>query len=104
MTNDAWFGTSTGPRQHLAAARLRAVEEGLPLMRAANTGVTAGFDAFGRELGRIGMMQSGVLVLHLPGALPLTMMSRLGLAGPITLAALALLLGLASRPRAGLRI
>jgi apolipoprotein N-acyltransferase len=104
VTNDAWFGTSTGPRQHLAAARLRAVEEGLPLMRAANTGVTAGFDAFGRELGRIGMMQSGVLVLHLPGALPLTMMSRLGLAGPITLAALALLLGLASRPRAGLRI
>lgn len=99
-TNDAWFGTSTGPRQHLAAAKLRAVEEGLPLMRAANTGVTAGFDAFGRELGRIGMMRSGVLVLPVPGALPLTLMSRLGLAGPITLATLAVLLGLAWRQRA----
>ena len=79
VTNDAWFGNSTGPRQHLAAARLRAVEEGLPLMRAANTGISAGFDAFGRELGRLGMNTAGVLVLALPGRLRPTPFARFGL-------------------------
>ena len=82
VTNDAWFGNSTGPRQHLAAARLRAVEEGLPLMRAANTGISAGFDAFGRELGRLGMDRTGVLELMLPGALPATLFARVGLRHP----------------------
>ena len=93
VTNDAWFGNSTGPRQHLAAARLRAVEEGLPLMRAANTGITAGFDAFGRELGRLGMGQAGVLVLALPGHLPPTPFARLGLAVPLLLGTVVLLAG-----------
>ena len=93
VTNDAWFGNSTGPRQHLAAARLRAVEEGLPLMRAANTGISAGFDAFGHELGRLGMGESGVLVLALPGRLPPTPFARLGLTVPAGLALLVLLAG-----------
>ncbi len=86
VTNDAWFGDSAGPRQHLAAARLRAVEEGLPLMRAANTGISAGFDGYGRELGRLGMNQTGILALALPGKLPPTAFSRLGLAIPLLLA------------------
>jgi apolipoprotein N-acyltransferase len=93
VTNDAWFGNSTGPRQHLAAARLRAVEEGLPLMRAANTGISAAFDAFGREQVRLGMNQAGVLVTPLPGHLPPTLYSRLGLLIPALLAALVALLG-----------
>lgn len=86
VTNDAWFGNSTGPRQHLAAARLRAVEEGMPLMRAANTGISAGFDAFGRELGRLGMRERGTLVLPLPGEVGATLFARFGLAIPLLLA------------------
>jgi len=86
VTNDAWFGNSTGPRQHLAAARLRAVEEGLPIMRAANTGISGGYDAFGRELGRIGMGVTGTLALALPGALGPTLFSRIGLWGTAALA------------------
>jgi len=89
ITDDAWFGDSSGPRQHLAAVRLRAVEEGLPVMRAANTGITAGFDAHGRELGRIGLDRSGYLVLPLTGALPPTPFSRFGLWIPFLLAAFA---------------
>jgi len=95
VTNDAWFGTSSGPRQHLAAARARAVEEGLPLLRAANTGITVGFDAFGHQIGRLPQETAGVLVLDLPGRLPATPFARLGLLLPGVLAALSLALGLA---------
>jgi apolipoprotein N-acyltransferase len=94
-TNDAWFGTSTGPRQHLAAARLRAVEEGLPLLRAANTGITAGFDSRGHEITRIEMERAGFRTVTLPGKLPRTVFARLGLWLPGALAAGMLGLGLA---------
>jgi apolipoprotein N-acyltransferase len=90
VTNDAWFGNSTGPRQHLAAARLRAVETGLPLLRAANTGISAGFDGYGRELGRIGVQRAGTLTLALPGALAAPPFARVGLALPGALALLTL--------------
>ncbi len=95
ITNDAWFGNSSGPRQHLAAVRMRAVEEGLPVMRAANTGISAAFDANGRELGRLGMGEQGVLLVSLPPPLAATPFARLGLAIPIALAVVTVLLGLA---------
>jgi apolipoprotein N-acyltransferase len=95
VTNDAWFGNSTGPRQHLAAARLRAVEEGLPLVRAANTGISAAFDAYGREQARLGINRAGTIVIALPGALAAPPFARFGLAIPASLAVLALLAGFA---------
>ena len=100
ITNDAWFGRSTGPRQHLAAARMRAVEEGLPLIRAANTGISAVFDARGHEVARLGLERAGVVLAPVGGALPPTPFARFGLAIPLTLAAASLLAGLAGgRPR-----
>ena len=85
ITNDAWFGNSTGPRQHLAAARLRAVEEGLPIVRAANTGITAAYDASGHELGRLQPRVAAQMVVSLPGQRGRTPFSRLGLGIPFLL-------------------
>lgn len=69
VTNDGWFGNTTGPRQHLHQARVRAVEEGVPILRAANNGVSAAFDAYGRPLGYIGLDVRGVIDVDLPVAL-----------------------------------
>jgi apolipoprotein N-acyltransferase len=93
ITNDAWFGNSSGPRQHLAAARLRAVEQGLPLIRAANTGISAAFDAYGREIGRLGLNQQGTLVVSVPGSLPLTVFSSFGLLIPFVLSCIVVVIG-----------
>ncbi len=97
ITNDAWFGNSTGPRQHLAAARMRAVEEGLPLVRAANTGISAVFDAGGHEVARIGLGVAGKLVVAIPGARPPTSFSRWGLVVPGLMSVFAVTLGLRRR-------
>ena len=94
ITNDAWFGNSTGPRQHLEAARLRAVEEGLPLVRAANTGITAAFDALGRELTRLPPRIAAETVVSLPGQRGRTPFSRLGLGIPLLLSIGACMAGL----------
>ena len=78
LTNDAWFGVSAGPWQHLVQAQMRAVEEGVPLLRAANTGVTAGFDSYGRVLGLIPIGEKGVLDLAVPSAIAPTAFARFG--------------------------
>jgi apolipoprotein N-acyltransferase len=86
VTDDAWFGDSAGPRQHFADVRLRAVEEGLPLARAANSGISAMIDAFGRVTARLPLDAQGILVVGLPGDLPQTFYGRYGLLVPFVLA------------------
>lgn len=66
ITNDAWFGSSSGPYQHLQMARMRAVEEGVPLIRAANTGISAAFDGLGRELNHLPIEKAGIFDMYLP--------------------------------------
>lgn len=78
VTNDAWFGDTSGPAQHLAQARVRAIEEGLPLLRAANTGISAVIDAHGRIRAALPLNQEGVIETGLPPALPPTIYARLG--------------------------
>ena len=79
LTNDGWFGTSSGPYQHFTAARLRAVEEGLPLVRAANTGISGLIDPYGRVLSQIELGKSAVRDLPLPAAInPPPLFARFG--------------------------
>jgi len=94
ITDDAWFGGSAGPLQALADARLRAVEEGLPLARAANSGVSAMYDAFGRMTASLPLDEQGVLLAALPGHLPATFYARFGLRIPLLLAICSIIAGI----------
>jgi apolipoprotein N-acyltransferase len=78
VSNDAWFGFTTGPFQHFAVVRTRSVEEGLPLVRSANNGISGVVDPYGRVLSRLDLDAVGVLDVALPEPLPPTLYARFG--------------------------
>jgi apolipoprotein N-acyltransferase len=92
VTNDGWFGISTGPYQHLQQARVRAIEQGLPLVRAANTGISAVIDPVGRIVARLGLGIEGVLDSGLPSVIRPTVYARVGDIPAAVIIAVALLL------------
>jgi apolipoprotein N-acyltransferase len=98
VTNDGWFGKSVGPWQHLAQARLRAIEQGLPLARAANTGVSAVIDPVGRIIAKSELANSAILDSKLPKALSETLFARFGALPWLVLMVLVMFL-LGEKPR-----
>ncbi|MCK5555092.1 MAG: apolipoprotein N-acyltransferase, partial [Alphaproteobacteria bacterium] len=78
VTNDAWYGKTAGPHQHFEIARVRTIEEGLPLVRSANTGISAVIDPLGRIIGIKPLGETGVVDALLPKALPPTPYSKTG--------------------------
>ncbi|UYY57956.1 apolipoprotein N-acyltransferase [Sphingomonas sp. S2-65] len=98
-SNDAWFGT-WGPPEHLAQARLRAIEEGLPVLRSTPTGISAVIDARGRILASVPASHRGAIESPMPRPLPPTLFSRLGNWAAFLVAAAMLLLAVAFRRRA----
>jgi apolipoprotein N-acyltransferase len=78
LTDDSWFGPWTGPYQHLGIAKVRAAEEGLPIVRAASTGISAVIDPFGRVTASLGLDRSGILDAALPVELAPTVYSFVG--------------------------
>ena len=91
VTNDAWFGTSAGPYQHFHQAQIRAVEQGLPVVRAANTGISSVIDSYGRILGEVGLGKTGILDATLPRALSATLFARFERGVELSVLALAFL-------------
>lgn len=94
LTNDAWFGTRAGPYQHLAQARMRAIEQGVPMVRSANTGVSAMIDPLGRVTASLPLGQAGFVDAPLPVPLNPTFYSRSG-DRPVLILLLLLIAGIA---------
>ena len=93
LTNDAWFGITSGPHQHLQKARMRAIEEGKPVIRAANTGISAVIDAYGFVINRLELEESGIIDSKLPKEYQnMTYFSKQGLKTPIIICALLILI------------
>ena len=103
LTNDAWFGDTAGPWQHFYMAQMRAVEEGIPMIRVANTGISGAFDAMGRPLGSLQLGAVEMLDIEVPPPLSPPVFARFGHLGFFLLlgllALLALRLDLGSRFR-----
>lgn len=101
VTNDGWFGKSAGPYQHLQQSRVRAIEEGLPLVRAANTGISAIVDPLGRTINSLPLGSEGVLDSPLPQPIEPTPYVRAGDGVVALVVGIALLIVLRRRARAG---
>jgi apolipoprotein N-acyltransferase len=99
LTNDGWFGISPGPYQHFQQARVRAIEEGLPLVRAANTGISAVVDPLGRVIRSLQLGSEGVLDSTLPQRIDRTFYARFGNGPTALVVAAVLLVGLFRRLR-----
>lgn len=99
LTNDGWFGISTGPYQHFQQARIRAIEQGLPLVRAANTGISAVVDPLGRIVKELPLSAEGVVDSPLPQAIAPTLYVRAGDSIAGALVAGAFVLGIRRRRR-----
>ena len=78
LTNDAWYGNTMGPLQHLAAARVRAIEEGLPVIRAANTGISVVINPYGKYIERLELGKEGVIDTNIPLSNLKTIFSKYG--------------------------
>ena len=100
VTDDAWFGLTPGPYQHFAQARLRAIELGVPLVRDANSGISAVLDGFGREIALAPLGAEGVLDAELPEALAPTLQSHLGSVGAMLIGTAFLAAALTGKRRA----
>ncbi len=92
VTNDGWFGNTAGPYQHLDQVRLRAIEEGLPVLRAANTGISAIIDAYGRIVAQIPTGTEGVLDGLVPSEHPDSPFTRRPLAFQLSFVAFSIIL------------
>ena len=102
LTNDGWFGETSGPYQHLHQTQLRAIEQGLPLIRVSNNGISAVFDAYGRERTRLPLNVEGVIDSAVPRPLPPTLYAQVGeLIFLALLAAMTLACGVATLRRHG---
>ena len=78
LTNDGWYGVSTGPYQHFVQARIRAIEQGLPMIRVANTGISGVIDAYGRVRKSLPLASAGIIDAALPAAIEKTLYARHG--------------------------
>jgi apolipoprotein N-acyltransferase len=101
VTNDGWFGATIGPYQHFAQARLRAIEEGLPLIRAANTGISAIVDPYGRVLAELPLGAEGVLDGGLPQPIAAPVFARSPFASAFSVWIAVLAIAVSRRRRIG---
>ena len=101
LTNDGWFGISSGPYQHLQQARVRTIEQGLPLVRAANTGISAVIDPLGRVIKSLPLGTEGIMDASLPQRIDAPLYARTGDSGVVLVIGAALIMIIRRRVKRG---